>query len=79
MYEKIKHSCLWGTAKSKLNVVELVIKEIKLEKSGTRDILHRKYFRVLTFQFLNLKGKIREKSLYIYIIFCLANALERKL
>lgn len=45
MYEKIKHSCLWGTVKSKLNVVELVIKEIKLEKSGTRDILHRKYFR----------------------------------
>lgn len=35
----------YGEVKSKLNVVKLVIKEIKLEKSGARDILHRKYFR----------------------------------
>lgn len=50
---------------------------MKLEKSGTGDILHRKYFRILTFQFLNLKGKMTEKTLYIYTMFYSANGLEK--
>ncbi len=38
--EEIKHSC--RTVKSKLNSLKLVIKEIELEKAGSRDILHKK-------------------------------------
>lgn len=78
MYEKIKHSCLWGTVKSMLNVAKPVIKEVKLEKSETADILHRKHFRILSFQYLKLSRQDDRKNLYIYITFCLANAFERK-
>lgn len=40
------------TAKFKLDAVEPVIKEIRLEKSKTEDTLHGKCFKILTVQVL---------------------------